>query len=198
MRAAGPARPRSRAMRRALPARPHERPRRRRPDARGRAGRRRTRSPPRSASFTGPPHRIELVGEADGVRWFNDSKATTPHAASVAIRAFDSVVLIAGGLNKGLDLAPMADAARGRVRAVVAIGQAADLIADTFARHWRRSSRRRRWPTPSTARRRPGARRRRRAALARLRQSSTGTQRLPGPRRRLQTTRGSTDGGGTT
>jgi len=84
------------------------------------------------ASFTGPPHRIELVGEADGVRWFNDSKATTPHAASVAIRAFDSVVLIAGGLNKGLDLGPMAVAAEGRVRAVVAIGAAAELIADTF------------------------------------------------------------------
>ena len=56
------------------------------------------------ASFTGPPHRIELVGEADGIRWYNDSKATTPHAASAAIRAFDNIVLIAGGLNKGLDL----------------------------------------------------------------------------------------------
>lgn len=84
------------------------------------------------ASFTGPPHRIELVGERDGVRWFNDSKATTPHAASVAIRAFDSLVLIAGGLNKGLDLGPMAAAASGRVHAVVAIGAAGELIADTF------------------------------------------------------------------
>jgi UDP-N-acetylmuramoylalanine--D-glutamate ligase len=84
------------------------------------------------SGFVGPPHRIELVGDADGVRWFNDSKATTPHAASVAIRSFDHVVLIAGGLNKGLDLAPMA-AERERIRAVVAIGQAAELIADTFA-----------------------------------------------------------------
>lgn len=83
------------------------------------------------ASFVGPPHRIELVGEADGVRWFNDSKATTPHAASVAIRAFDHVVLIAGGLNKGLDLAPLA-AAPDRMRAVVAIGQAAEAVAAVF------------------------------------------------------------------
>jgi len=83
-------------------------------------------------AFVGPPHRIELVGDADGVRWFNDSKATTPHAASVAIRAFDHVVLIAGGLNKGLDLRPMA-AAPERIRAVVAIGQAAGVIAETFA-----------------------------------------------------------------
>ncbi|MFV0306287.1 MAG: UDP-N-acetylmuramoyl-L-alanine--D-glutamate ligase [Desertimonas sp.] len=82
-------------------------------------------------SFRNPAHRIELVGEADGVRWYNDSKATTPHAASVAIRAFDSVVLIAGGLNKGLDLAPMA-AAGERLRAVVAIGEAAPLIAGIF------------------------------------------------------------------
>jgi UDP-N-acetylmuramoylalanine--D-glutamate ligase len=81
--------------------------------------------------FVGPPHRIELVGEAGGVRWFNDSKATTPHAASVAIRAFDRVVLVAGGLNKGLDLAPMA-AAPERIRAVVAIGEAAEVIATVF------------------------------------------------------------------
>jgi UDP-N-acetylmuramoylalanine--D-glutamate ligase len=84
------------------------------------------------AAFVGPSHRIELVGDAGGVRWFDDSKATTPHAASVAIRAFDRVVLIAGGLNKGLDLAPMA-AEPDRIRAVVAIGQAADVIAATFA-----------------------------------------------------------------
>jgi UDP-N-acetylmuramoylalanine--D-glutamate ligase len=84
------------------------------------------------ARFTGPAHRIELAGDDGKVRWFDDSKATTPHAASVAIRAFDRVVLIAGGLNKGLDLAPMA-ADPERVRAVVAIGDAADVIATTFA-----------------------------------------------------------------
>jgi UDP-N-acetylmuramoylalanine--D-glutamate ligase len=84
------------------------------------------------ATFTGPPHRIELAADDGAVRWFDDSKATTPHAAAVAIRAFDHVVLIAGGLNKGLDLAPMA-AEPERVRAVVAIGEAADAVAGTFA-----------------------------------------------------------------
>jgi len=82
-------------------------------------------------SFTGPPHRIELVGESDGIRWYNDSKATTPHAASAAIRAFDSIVLIAGGLNKGLDLRPMARE-RMRIRAVVAIGRDAKDIEEAF------------------------------------------------------------------
>ena len=84
------------------------------------------------ASFVGPPHRIELVGDDGCVRWFNDSKATTPHAASAAIRAFDHVVLIAGGLNKGLDLAPMA-AEPDRLRAVVAVGEAAGVVTSTFS-----------------------------------------------------------------
>ena len=83
-------------------------------------------------TFTGPAHRIELVVEAAGVAWYDDSKATTPHAAAVAVRGFDRVVLIAGGLNKGLDLAPLA-AEAGHVVAVVAIGAAADDVARAFA-----------------------------------------------------------------
>ena len=75
-----------------------------------------------------PPHRIEPVGERDGVQWFNDSKATTPHAAAVAIRGFEHVVLIAGGRNKGLDLSPMA-AEPQRLRSVVAIGESAAEIS---------------------------------------------------------------------
>lgn len=75
------------------------------------------------AAFEAPAHRLEPVGTADGVQWYNDSKATTPHAASTAIKAFDSLVLIAGGSRKGVDLAPMA-AETHRVRAVVAIGEA--------------------------------------------------------------------------
>lgn len=84
------------------------------------------------ATFSPPPHRLEPVGEGHGVRWYNDSKATTPHAAATAIRAFDSVVLIAGGSRKGVDLSPMG-AYPERMRAVVAIGQAGPDIADVFA-----------------------------------------------------------------
>jgi UDP-N-acetylmuramoylalanine--D-glutamate ligase len=84
------------------------------------------------ATFVGPPHRIELVAEADGVAWFNDSKATTPHAAAAAIGGFGRVVLIAGGRNKGLDLSPMA-AAPERIRTVVAIGEASGDVAAAFA-----------------------------------------------------------------
>jgi UDP-N-acetylmuramoylalanine--D-glutamate ligase len=84
------------------------------------------------AEFVGAPHRIELVGESDGVAWFNDSKATTPHAAAAAIAGFDSVVLIAGGRNKDLDLSGLRSPKR--VRAVVAIGEAAQEIEQIFIR----------------------------------------------------------------
>ncbi len=91
---------------------------------------------PAVRSFTGPPHRLEDLGVHAGIRWFNDSKATTPHAASVALAAFERVVLIAGGLNKGLDLSPMAAQAH-HVATVVAIGRDGADIEAVFAPHSR-------------------------------------------------------------
>ncbi|MDW3212778.1 MAG: UDP-N-acetylmuramoyl-L-alanine--D-glutamate ligase [Ilumatobacteraceae bacterium] len=84
------------------------------------------------ATFAAQPHRLEEIGRAGGVTWYNDSKATTPHAAATAIRAFDSLVLIAGGSRKGVDLSPMATTGS-RVRAVVAIGEAAPDVSAVFA-----------------------------------------------------------------
>jgi UDP-N-acetylmuramoylalanine--D-glutamate ligase len=84
------------------------------------------------ATFEHPPHRIEPVGKFDGCWWYNDSKATTPHAALTAIRGFDNVVLLAGGRNKGLDLASLATEHQ-RVKAVVALGEAAPIIREAFA-----------------------------------------------------------------
>jgi UDP-N-acetylmuramoylalanine--D-glutamate ligase len=82
-------------------------------------------------AFRGLPHRVSLVGEAGGVRWYDDSKATAPHATLAAVGGFDSVVLIAGGRNKGLDLGELA-ASADHVRAVVAIGEAAGEVAAAF------------------------------------------------------------------
>ena len=82
--------------------------------------------------FRGLPHRVELVGEAGGVRYVDDSKATAPHATLAALAGFDPVVLIAGGRNKGLDLSVLAEAAP-RLRAVVAIGESAPEIRQAFA-----------------------------------------------------------------
>ncbi|MEK9937707.1 MAG: UDP-N-acetylmuramoyl-L-alanine--D-glutamate ligase [Ilumatobacter sp.] len=83
------------------------------------------------ARFEAPAHRISLVGEVDRIPCFDDSKATTPHGALAAIRSFPRVVLIAGGRNKDLDLSVLGEAAA-HVRAVVAIGEAADEIAAAF------------------------------------------------------------------
>ena len=83
-------------------------------------------------SWTGLPHRMTLVADHSGVRYFDDSKATTPHAVLAAVRSVGRSVLIAGGRNKGLDLAPLAEAADG-LRAVVAIGEAAPEVLEAFA-----------------------------------------------------------------
>ncbi|MDH3500023.1 MAG: UDP-N-acetylmuramoyl-L-alanine--D-glutamate ligase [Acidimicrobiia bacterium] len=79
-------------------------------------------------SFVPGNHRRSLVGSWDGVAWVNDSKASNPHAAVAAIKAYASVILIAGGRNKGLDLSEVPTA--GNVRHLIAIGESADeLIA---------------------------------------------------------------------
>lgn len=83
------------------------------------------------ATFRHPPHRIEPVGVIDGVRWYNDSKATSPHAALTAIRSFDHVVLLAGGLNKGLDLSSLATE-KDRIKAVIGLGRSATDITGAF------------------------------------------------------------------
>ena len=85
------------------------------------------------AEFVNAPHRIELVATSRGVAWYNDSKATSPHASNVALRSFDSIVLIAGGKNKGLDLDEMASQPK-RMRAVVAIGAAQKEIQSAFSK----------------------------------------------------------------
>ena len=68
-------------------------------------------------------HRRTLVGRWNEVDWVDDSKATNPHAAVAAASAYSSVVLIAGGRNKGLDLSGLM--AVPNVKYVVAIGEAA-------------------------------------------------------------------------
>jgi UDP-N-acetylmuramoylalanine--D-glutamate ligase len=77
------------------------------------------------------PHRVALVGEASGVRWYDDSKATNPDATRRAISSFDSVVLLAGGRNKGLDLSVLASEVS-HLRGVVAFGEAGPEVALAF------------------------------------------------------------------
>ena len=84
-------------------------------------------------SFRPLPHRLEFVGEVKGVTFWNDSKATNPSATLRALEAMEGpVVLIAGGRNKGLDLGPLRRAARKKVRAVVALGEAGPEVERAF------------------------------------------------------------------
>lgn len=68
-------------------------------------------------------HRVQSIAEHAGVRWVDDSKSTSPHSIVAAVAGFDSVVLIAGGRNKGLDLGVLGQLGP-QVRAVVGLGEA--------------------------------------------------------------------------
>jgi UDP-N-acetylmuramoylalanine--D-glutamate ligase len=79
--------------------------------------------------FRGLEHRLEDVLRFRGVRYVNDSKATTVDATRKALASFDRpVVLILGGRGKGGDFSPLRPAVRKRARAVVLVGEAADKI----------------------------------------------------------------------
>jgi UDP-N-acetylmuramoylalanine--D-glutamate ligase len=83
-------------------------------------------------SFPGVPHRLELVGERDGVRYVNDSKATNVAAALRGLAAYadEPVHLILGGSPKGEDFAPLAAAIGPNVKSVHLIGAEAERIAE--------------------------------------------------------------------
>jgi UDP-N-acetylmuramoylalanine--D-glutamate ligase len=79
--------------------------------------------------FTGLEHTLERVGELDGVRFINDSKATNIAAAARAFESFDGgVVAIMGGRYKGGDFADLQRVAGARADAVVTIGEASEQI----------------------------------------------------------------------
>lgn len=86
-------------------------------------------------AFTPDGHRIARVGEADGVAWVDDSKATNPHAAQSSLGAYDPVVWVAGGLAKGARFDDLVVAVRERLRGVVLLGKDRQVIADALSRH---------------------------------------------------------------
>ncbi len=87
--------------------------------------------------FKGLPHRVELVGEASGVRWYDDSKGTNVGATAAALaglaRGGAKIVLIAGGEGKGQDFSPLKSTVARAVRSMVLIGRDAPLIEIAIA-----------------------------------------------------------------
>lgn len=87
-----------------------------------------------AGTFSGLPHRLESLGEVGGVRYINDSKATTVDSVKTALAAMDRpVVLILGGRDKGADWQDLAPYLPGKVKAAVAYGEAAEKIAGELA-----------------------------------------------------------------
>ncbi|MFB9195585.1 UDP-N-acetylmuramoyl-L-alanine--D-glutamate ligase [Actinomadura verrucosospora] len=86
-------------------------------------------------AFVPDPHRIQHVADVAGVAYVNDSKATQPHAAAASLAAYDSVVWIAGGLLKGLDVDDLVRSCAGRLRGAVLMGRDRHRIAEALARH---------------------------------------------------------------
>ncbi len=84
--------------------------------------------------FKGVEHRLELVGEINGVKYINDSKATNIDAVWYALRSFDEpILLILGGKDKGNDYNKILELVKNRVKKIFAIGSSAQKIYDFFS-----------------------------------------------------------------
>ncbi|TAK20210.1 MAG: UDP-N-acetylmuramoyl-L-alanine--D-glutamate ligase [Chloroflexota bacterium] len=84
-------------------------------------------------AFEGIEHRIEFVREIDGVRWFNDSKATAPAETIAALRAFaDPVIILAGGRSKRVALDDLAREMVARGRVIILFGEMRHEIAEAL------------------------------------------------------------------
>jgi UDP-N-acetylmuramoylalanine--D-glutamate ligase len=87
-------------------------------------------------SFSGIEHRLELVRELDGVKYYDDSYGTTPETAIVAIEAFDQpTIAILGGRGKGIPFDKLAEfVAKRNIKQVIAIGETGPEIAALLAK----------------------------------------------------------------
>jgi len=81
--------------------------------------------------FEGLPHRLQLIGEFGGVRWYDDSKCTTPEGCALAVESLqgERIHLIAGGYDKGVSLLPLI-ASTAYVHALYTIGETGSSLAD--------------------------------------------------------------------
>lgn len=84
--------------------------------------------------FTGVEHRLELVRERAGVRWYNDSIATAPERVIAALQAFEEpLVLLLGGRDKKLPWEPLAELVKTRVKHTICFGEAGPMIEQALA-----------------------------------------------------------------
>lgn len=86
-------------------------------------------------AFRTDSHRTTVVAEHEGVTWVDDSKATNPHAAQAALRAYPDIVWVAGGQLKGAEVDDLVAEVAGRLRGAVLLGADREQIAASLARH---------------------------------------------------------------
>ena len=86
------------------------------------------------SEFNAPEHRLELVRTLNGIEFYNDSKATNPEAAIVALKSFEGkkVALIAGGRDKNTNLKEFCDEVIKHIETVVLIGEATERFAENL------------------------------------------------------------------
>jgi UDP-N-acetylmuramoylalanine--D-glutamate ligase len=85
-------------------------------------------------SFKGVEHRIEFVRELDGIRYYNDSKATNVESLRYALQSFsEPIILIAGGVDKGNDYSVLSELVKDHVKAIITIGKGAAQIEKSLA-----------------------------------------------------------------
>lgn len=86
--------------------------------------------------FAGVPHRIEFVREVNGVRYFNDSIASSPTRTIAGLKAFDrKVILLAGGYDKQIPFEPMAPYVINKVKLLILTGPTAEKIEKAVVEH---------------------------------------------------------------
>ncbi len=83
-------------------------------------------------SFKVPEHRLEFVREINGIKFYNDSKATNPHAVKYALLNFNKCILIMGGLTKDANFEILKDIVKERVKFIVAFGKNKEFFYQTF------------------------------------------------------------------
>jgi len=85
--------------------------------------------------FSPPRHRLEFVAEVAGVKYYDDSKGTTPHAVAAAVRSFkEPLILLLGGRNKGIDFSELAPELKDRVKTVICFGESRYEIKEQLMR----------------------------------------------------------------
>lgn len=87
-------------------------------------------------SFHGLEHRLQFVAERNGVRYYNDSKCTTPNGAVVALEAFETgrTILLLGGYDKGISFDELACKANSHAKSVIVYGAAKDAVLESFSK----------------------------------------------------------------